>query len=95
MKKNDFQGEGSDPSQDLLDSLDSTEIKTNKKGCLINFLSILFGFIALSIGVGFQVLLFDEGGPEAIGAGIVIAFTFSSYYFSKKSLKKYFNKPKV
>ena len=91
MKKNNFQEKGSDPSQDLLDS---TEIKINKKGCLINFLSVLFGFIGLSIGVGFQVLLFDEGGTEAIGAGIVIAFTFSSYYFSKKSLNKYFNDPK-
>ena len=62
----------------------------NNNGCLINFLSILAGFIGLVIGVTLQVLIFGEGGKDAIGIGLVIALTFGSHSLTKKILKDYF-----
>jgi hypothetical protein len=60
-------------------------------GCLINVLSLIAGFIGLVIGVTLQVLIVGEGGPEAIGMGLVIVLTFGAYRFAKKKFKNYFN----
>jgi hypothetical protein len=62
-----------------------------KNGCLINILSLISGFIGLIVGVTLQVLIVGEGGPEAIGMGLVICLTFGSFHFAKKKLKNYFN----
>lgn len=63
----------------------------SKYGCLINTLSLISGFIGLIVGVTLQVLIVGEGGPEAIGMGLVIILTFGSFRFTKKKLKNYFN----
>ena len=75
-------------------SIDSIKTSTgatkSNNGCLISVLSMVVAALALTIGVALQLLLFDNGGAEEIGGGLVIGLTFGAYYFTKKHLKKYF-----